>query len=458
MTRRRHCDDYTRGALARQALALPGRGLPAVEPGMPLPAGTGLSRRRFLARAAGLALTVYGGARLDVAAFSEGVARAAGAPSGRVLVSVCLDGGIDALSVLSPAGDARFRRSRPGLGTVAEHGQPWGEAPHLRWHPAAAPLARLHAEGKLAVATTMGYPRHNQSHFTSRHYYEVGALDHRLRVGWLGRIVDALGSPDNPLQGLALDGHLAPALATASLPVAAIDGGAGYDLWAAGVWGELEAAMHAALPTLGDSDPATAMARGVAAQVNVLRSSFQPFQREDDTPRSGPVTYPDGGTEAFPRRLAALAEYLAAGLPIRIAALTAPGRYDTHDGQAEPLAGGLGLTAASLLAFQRDLEARGLDDRVVVHVWSEFGRRLDENGSGGTDHGAAGLGMVLGSRVRGTMLGDVPDLARLDGEGNLRSSIDFRSVYAALVEQWLGLDAAAIIPGVTSIPRPELIR
>ena len=138
---------------------------------------------------------------------------------------------------------------------------------------------------------------------------------------------------------------------------------------------------------------------------------------------------------------------LAAGLPLRVVALSAPGGYDTHDNQAKDLSDGLKLTADSLLAFQRDLEARGLADRVLVHVWTEFGRRAKENGSGGTDHGAAGTGFLIGSRVAGTMIGEFPGLAKLDDDGNLRATADFRGLYGAILEDWLGTDADAIIPG-----------
>ena len=101
---------------------------------------------------------------------------------------------------------------------------------------------------------------------------------------------------------------------------------------------------------------------------------------------------------------------LAAGLPLRCVALTAPGAYDTHDNQAGDLEEGLELTAASLFSFQRDLEARGLADRVITLVWSEFGRRPEENGSNGTDHGAAGMALVLGTHASGRMVGEMPDL------------------------------------------------
>ena len=170
------------------------------------------------------------------------------------------------------------------------------------------------------------------------------------------------------------------------------------------------------------------------------------------------MQYPSGEDDEFPRRLAGLAAMLAAGLPLRVVALSAPGMYDTHDDQPGELAAGLKLTADSLLAFQRDLEARGLADRVLVHVWSEFGRRAKENGSNGTDHGAAGAGFLIGSRVRGTMIGEFPGLATLDKDGNLRATSDFRGLYSALLEDWLGTDADAIIPGAKRFARPTILR
>ncbi|MGZ5336380.1 MAG: DUF1501 domain-containing protein, partial [Solirubrobacterales bacterium] len=111
----------------------------------------------------------------------------------------------------------------------------------------------------------------------------------------------------------------------------------------------------------------------------------------------------------------------------------------------------------AVLAFQRDLEARALDDRVLMEMWSEFGRRPDENGSAGTDHGAAGCAFVVGTRARGQMVGEFPGLATLDEDDNLRSTSDFRGMYCSLIEQWLGDDAGAIIPGASGLPRYALI-
>ena len=150
---------------------------------------------------------------------------------------------------------------------------------------------------------------------------------------------------------------------------------------------------------------------------------------------------------------------LGAGLPVRVVALSAPGMYDTHDDQPQELADGLKLTADSLLAFQRDLEARG----------ARRPRRSSTSGrsSGGARRRTArtapitalpAAGFLIGSRVNGTMIGEFPGLAKLDEHGNLRATSDFRGLYSALLEQWLGTDADAIIPGARKFARPKVIR
>jgi uncharacterized protein (DUF1501 family) len=459
----RCCNDFSRTDLLRRAAAEAGRGLPAIEAGMPLPAGTGLDRRSFLARAAGLTLAVYGGSSLLPRAFEEGIAAAAAAGPQKVLVSVFLDGGADSLSMLFPSGDPLYRRLRPRLALPASAGIPFSEDDRLRWHPSLAPLATLHGEGKVSVLPGIGYAGPDQSHFTSRHFWEVGATSEQLRTGWLGRYLDRTGSADNPLQGLSLESRLQPALATARMPVASIDGPDRYQFWTRNVWGDVERRMLEAIGSLGalptGGDAALAQATAAARQAARLREQLLPFAPKDDQPGyTSPVPYPGAEDDEFPRRLAGLAAMLGAGLPIRVVALSAPGMYDTHDDQPQELADGLKLTAESLLAFQRDLEARGLADRVLVHVWSEFGRRAKENGSNGTDHGAAGAGFLIGSRASGRMIGEFPGLAKLDEQGNLRATSDFRGLYSSLLEQWLGVDADAIIPGAGKFGRPKLVK
>ena len=110
------------------------------------------------------------------------------------------------------------------------------------------------------------------------------------------------------------------------------------------------------------------------------------------------------------------------------------------------------------MLFRSDLEARGLADRVLTLVWSEFGRRAQENASAGTDHGAAGCGFLIGTRASGTMIGEWPSLTNLDANGNQKENVDFRGVYSSLLEQWLGQEAAPIIPGAASFARTALLR
>ncbi|HEY7706821.1 MAG TPA: DUF1501 domain-containing protein [Gaiellaceae bacterium] len=456
----RCCNEYSRSSMLRRAVAEAGSGLPVIEPGMPLPAGTGLDRRDLLLRSAGLALAVYGAGAFPLPGFEEGILEAAAAaPSQPVLVSVFLDGGIDSLSLLAPVADPDYRRLRPKL-ALPDSSLVFTEDPRLRWHPQATALRTLHLEGKLTVLPTIGYTDADQSHFTSRHYWEVGATNAGLRTGWLGRYLDKAGRGDNPLQGLSLDGELAPPLATSKAPVAALRGADGYRFWAPGVWGEVETKMLETLGALGAArgtkDKALASIAGISKQAQTLRRQLAPFNQRGGI--TSPVTYPQARS-SFPQRMAGLAAMLGAGLPLRCVALRAFGMYDTHDDQPEQLAEGIKLTGETLLAFQRDLEARGLADRVMTLIWSEFGRRGEENGSLGTDHGAAGVGMLMGARVRGAMIGELPQLrSALDRHGNLKASVDFRSVYTSILEQWFDFDAAGAIPNAKAYRRLQLVK
>jgi uncharacterized protein (DUF1501 family) len=452
------CADFNRTALLRHGVAEAGRGLRAIEPGMPLPAGTGLSRRSFLLRASGMALSVYGAAALGPRAFEEGIRAArAAAPSEPVLVSIFLNGGIDSLSVLAPVGESRYYTLRSTLAIGPDPTRTFSEDTRLQWHSAAAPLQTLHGEGKVSVVPAIGYDDPNQSHFTSRHFWEVGELDEAGRFGWLGRYLDAHGVPDNPLQGLSLSYGLSPALAPASVPVASVADPASFSLYARDVWDSgIEAALPVALGDLAEpaaGDAALAGARRAAGHTATLNGQLAGLQGTSP-PYQQAVAYPSGN---FGRRLATLAEMLGDGLPVRCVALDAPGGYDTHDNQLSTFGTNLGRTCDALYAFQRDLEARGLADRVLVHVWSEFGRRPQQNGSG-TDHGAGGVSFVIGTQARGQLIGEFPGLAQLDPQSNLRSTADFRALYCSLLEQWLGADAAPIIPGASGFARPAVVR
>lgn len=452
------CAGYSRAQLLRGVAAEAGNGLPAIERGMPLPAGTGLSRRGFLLRSAGLAMTVYGGAGIGPGALEAGIEEAmAASPADPVLVVIFLPGGIDSLSVLCPTGHTRYAALRPNLALSEAETLPFTEDPSLRWHGNAAPLAELHGQGKLAVLPAVGYTGDQQSHFTSRHYWEIGETNPAGRIGWLGRYLDRHGAGNNPLQGLTLGGKLAPSLATAANPVATVLAPDRYIFEGAGVTAPLEAPMldeFAALGSLPTADPGLDYARRATAASAKLRQDLTGLGSI-----SVPPEYPTNS--GFGARMAGLAAMLSAGLPLRCVALDASGVYDTHANQVSSLPDDLAEVSQTLNAFQRDLEQRGQDGRVVTLVWSEFGRRAQENGSG-TDHGAAGIGMLMGQRVNGQMVGSFPGLQSgtgggLDNRGNLRATSDFRGVYRTLIEDWLGVDAEGIIPGASSFQKYGLV-
>jgi uncharacterized protein (DUF1501 family) len=444
------CSNYTRSQLLRAGAAEAGRGLPTIEAGMPTPAGTGLSRRKFLSRSAGFALSVYGASRIPLSAFESGIAQAS--QGDKILVSVFFDGGIDALSVLAPIGDPKYSSLRTSLRAEEGDGPKFSEDERLQWHPSAAALATLHDEGKVSAFPAIGYDHPDQSHFTSRHYYEIGQLQVGPSTGWMGRYLDVVGDEENPLQGLSMDGALSPMIATAQKPVAAIDSVDDYELWTPvsdPVKGEMYRAFGR-LGALGSDSPALAQVRKATTQTDKLRVELGGLGEF-----VAPVAYPES---SFAHKLSGLAAFIEAGLPIRAVTIRAAGSYDTHSDEAEDLAKGLQETCEGLLAFQRDLEARGLDDRVMTEVWSEFGRRPEENGSNGTDHGAAGCAFVIGSQAQGEMVGEFPGLSNLDSNDNVRVTSDFRGMYCSLLEQWLGQDAGPIIPGASGFARPKLVR
>jgi uncharacterized protein (DUF1501 family) len=454
------CNDFTRSQLFRRSAAVAGKGLPGIEPGMPLPAGTGLDRRTFLLRSAGAALSVYGASMLSPRHFEEGIAQASAAapPNQPVLVSIFMEGGWDALSVLAPVREAKYRELRPTLALAEGSGRVFTEDENLMWHPAAGGLAQLHDEGKVTAFPAIGYEPADESHFTSRHYWEVGQLDTNARSGWMGRYLDLAGEPGNPLQGLSLDYSLAPALATAKMPVAAVSSPADYTMWANGLGEPISGpALEAfgALGALPASSPAYAQARNTSYDTGLVLDKMAGFvASEKESGDSSPVTYPTGD---FAERLAALAAMLHTGMPIKCASLNAVGSYDTHSGEAGTLSTNLEQTVAAVVAFQRDLEARKLDQRVLIQLWSEFGRRPKENGSG-TDHGAGGAAFLVGSRASGTMVGEFPGLSKLDSNENLLKTSDFRAMYCSLLEQWFQTEAGLVIPEAASFERPILVK
>jgi uncharacterized protein (DUF1501 family) len=239
------------------------------------------------------------------------------------------------------------------------------------------------------------------------------------------------------------------------VPVAAVYRPDQFGLYVPGVGNPVLGPMYNAIGGLGalpSGDAAIGQARLVATEVDSIRTTLLPFQGTAGVPHNA-TSYPSGD---FARKLEVLGAMLAAGIPVRAVAVDAPGSWDSHADQANTIPRDVAAVCDTLLAFQRDLEARGIADRVLIHVWTEFGRRPQEN-DGGTDHGAAGASFLIGTKVKGSMIGEFPGLTSLDPSSNLKVTSDFRGVYCSLLEQWYGVDAAPIIPGAAAFARPDLV-
>jgi uncharacterized protein (DUF1501 family) len=430
-----------------------------------------VSRRRLLQAGLGATLSVYAARALPLARQLEAAeASAAAAPGAPVLVSVFVPGGLDLLDTLVPVGAyGRYADLRATLKVTDP--LPLG-ATGLGAHPALARglgggMKGLFDRGQLGFLPGIDYADPDLSHFNSRHFWETGAISLRAAPGWLARWIDRHGSPDNPFQALSMDAGLSPLLRGSRAPVAAVQSPDDAQSWIPGVWGPwqeryLEHFGHLAARRPHGAGPAAVFA--AARQSRQVATALAPYVKDERTkadPLGAPVPYPgsaDGqGTNDFAENLRYLAAMLALPLGIRVATVEAQGDFDTHDSQRATLEHDLGAVVEALAAFQADLEARGLAGRVLTLVWTEFGRRPQENRSGGTDHGAGGIAWVMGPRARSGILTPYPDLTAFDREDNLKVTVDFRTVYASLLEQWLGTGADEVLPDARRVGRVALV-
>lgn len=301
----------------------------------------------------------------------------------------------------------------------------------------------------LALLPATDYTPPNLSHFTSSDYWFAGDLAH-LTTGWLGRWLDAYGSLTNPLQGISIGTALSKALRTASAPVCTISSLAtlGYRLKPGygSPGGDPTAVDPNAIIGQLSAAPASPGNLGLARARQSYQLGVQVYNTTAalGTPVLG-TGYPSTGLLAPQLQLAAF--LLGANLGTRVITIHW-GAFDTHGNEINQQDPQLVELSRSLSAFLADLKARGIDDRVSVLMFSEFGRRVAENGSHGTDHGAGGLMMLAGTGVKGGWAGQFPGLAKLDKTGDLLVPTDYRSVYAETISGWLGGDPTAILPSV----------
>jgi uncharacterized protein (DUF1501 family) len=424
----------------------------------------GVTRRQVIGRGLAAGVAVYAARALPLTRILEiAEADAQANPNAPVLVSVFLPGGCDLLDTLVPQDQfGAYADLRPGLkvdDAPALGGSGLGVNPALA-SGLGGGIKGLFEAGKVGFLPGIDYANPDLSHFHSRHFWETGLVTETAASGWLGRFLDRNGSHDNPLQGVSMTNALSPVLRSGGAPVAAVSSPSSAQFWIPDVWGKsFDDAMSAwaAIAQRAASSPGESAAVGSARMAKEVADRLKPYVKDDDTgvdPLASTVAYPEGDLGDNLRNLAGL---IAQPLGIRVATVETDGNFDTHDAQADDLGRGLKQASEALAAFQADLEARGLADRVLTLVWSEFGRRPKQNDSNGTDHGAGGFAFVLGKRAASGILTDYPSLKSLDEDGNLAVTVDFRRIYCSLLEQWLGVDAGAVIPNAGGFGRLKVV-
>jgi uncharacterized protein (DUF1501 family) len=403
-----------------------------------------LSRRDLLAGGVGLLLAANGVPGLSTRGVLEAAAaQAADAPGATILVSLYLDGGNDGLNTLVPLGDPRYAQLRSRIGVDPATTLPLADTPGFGWHPRLSGLRELYDAGKVAVLPAVDYSHPDQSHFNSGGFWRSGIVGPAPdRSGWLGRTLDVIGTRDNPLQGIHVGWGQDPSLNSQRAPVATVSSPSDFGFSIPDVWDE-----KAFLPTYRRLSRARAKHPALSAVRSMYGNTIETHDRlaplaSEDKPPPPPLAYPESD---LGKAFANLARLLGAGFGTRVATISSGG-FDTHDAQATAHADLLGDLGDSLRAWQADLDARGLSQRVLTLVWSEFGRRPEDNDSAGTDHGAGGLLLLVGNSANGGIRSEFPGLAQLDADENLVVTTDFRSVYATVLESWLGVEAARVLP------------
>ncbi len=330
----------------------------------------------------------------------------------KILVMIHLNGGNDGLNTVIPYRSELYRRLRPTLAVPTKEVLPLDN--QLAFHPALEGLRELYEEGQLGVVLGVGYDNPNLSHFRSTEVWYSGGTE-VTKAGWIGRAIDTRGTCES-LTAAGI-GHSPYSLSSSTGPAP-----------------DLSNPVRLAIPRqLAKVEKRYAQwkgRQGLAGQVG--RAGQKAFQVSRELVKVRPADQPEGHGLARDLRLAV--GLLEADLGIRYLQLMIQ-RFDTHDNQANQHAQLLERLSQALTGFQQELRRRGLAQKVVTVVFSEFGRRPQENSGGGTDHGTAGPVFVLGEKVRGGLHGRQPQLEDLV-DGNLRHHVDFRQVYAGLLDSW----------------------
>ena len=375
---------------------------------------------------------------------------------GNILVVLQLAGGNDGLNTLIPFGDDDYRRARPTLAFKENQVLKLGAKEKVGLHSALGGLAKSFEAGDLAIVQGVGYPNPNRSHFRSTEIWATATdAEKSSSTGWIGRYFDNACSGCDAAVGITL-GSQTPQAFAAKTPKGVLYEAAGGGRRRLGADGEPEVAGSMGMAMEGDAEEGPAGGSigdiaGAGGTINALdflertEMDVQVTQKEiaaaSGRGKNG-VPYPGSW---LGNQFALISRLIAGGLKTRIYYVS-QGGYDTHTGQAGAHDRLLREMSESVSAFLADLKAQGNLGRVTLMTFSEFGRRVKENASGGTDHGAAAPLFLAGGGVTAGLLGEMPSLAPRDlDDGDVKFNVDFRSIYATVLEKHLGVKSDPIL-------------
>ena len=347
------------------------------------------------------------------------------ADNGRILVVLELSGGNDGLNTVAPYGDDAYYRLRPTIGLKAAGLRKIDD--HFGFNRGMVGFERLFKDGKLAIVHGCGYDNPSFSHFTSMAYWQTAAPNSGEQYGWVGRVADAI-RPDAPSNFLVnIDSHQSLAVRSKThVPVVFDDPNK--------FMREAFSEERDVLGQVADNGQVTNPSRRYLLDIARSANDASALVRQAWANYKSPVDYGIAGLD-----LPKVAALIDAGMPTRLYYVSYRNNaFDTHVFQNDLHQRLLTYTSDAVSAFMQDLKRIGRDKDVVLMIFSEFGRRVPENTSLGTDHGAANLMFAAGNHVKGGHYGKIPSLTALDPGDNLMYTTDFRRVYATMIAGWLG--------------------
>jgi uncharacterized protein (DUF1501 family) len=360
-----------------------------------------------------------------------------------ILVVLQLSGGNDGINTLIPFGDANYAKLRPTLEIAATDVLKLTDSVGL--HPSLAKLKTLYDQGKMAVIQGVGYPNPNRSHFRSMDIWHSARPETFERSGWLGRYVSACQcAQDNALPAISVGDQLNTLFWTDTTLVPAVASIGAFSFLTDTKYKNDRTFQLQTLQNIYNQ-----AGNWSAQEALIRRGTIQALASSDELQKvassyTSPITYP--ANNGLANQLKMVAQVIAGNLGTRLFSVSMGG-FDTHANQKDNQAKLFGQLGDAVDAFMQDLVNMKQQDNVTIMTFSEFGRRVKQNGSNGTDHGTAEPMFIIGNNIHGGLYGSYPSLGDLDNNGDLKFSADFRSVYAGMLRDVVGADPAAILAG-----------